>query len=69
LHSKKAKDTDAEQAFQEALSWDHNCAEALVGLAHSSQRKGTPRQTLVLLRQAVAAAPEMCSRAASWRGH
>jgi len=51
------KDADAARAFQEALSWDPKCAEALVGLARLSQRKGTTRETLALQRQAVAAAP------------
>jgi tetratricopeptide (TPR) repeat protein len=51
------RDAEATQAFQEALVWDRNCAEALVGLARLSQRKGTARETLRLQRQAVAAAP------------
>jgi tetratricopeptide (TPR) repeat protein len=51
------KDAEATQAFHEALSWDRNCAEALVGLARLSQRKGTTGETLKLQRQAVAAAP------------
>jgi len=51
------KEAEATQAFQEALTWDHNCAEALVGLARLSQRKGAARETLTLQRQAVAAAP------------
>lgn len=51
------RDAEARNAFREALSWDRNCAEALVGLARLSQRKGTTRETLTLQRQAVAAAP------------
>jgi len=51
------KDTEATQAFQEALAWDRNCAEALVGLARLSQRKGAAGEALALQRQAVAAAP------------
>jgi len=51
------RDAEARIAFQEALAWDRNCAEALVGLARLSQRKGTTRETLTLQRQAVAAAP------------
>jgi tetratricopeptide (TPR) repeat protein len=51
------RDAEAAQAFEDALSWDRHCAEALVGQARLNARKGTPRQTLILLRQAVAAAP------------
>src|SRR6185503_985344 len=51
------KNTEATQAFQEALAWDRNCAEALVGLARLSQRKGAAGEALALQRQEVAAAP------------
>lgn len=51
------QEAEAASAFREALEWDHNCAEALVGLARLSQRKGEARETLTLQRQAVAVAP------------
>lgn len=50
-------ESDAEAAFREALSWDPKCAEALVGQARVKTKHAPVRESLPLLRQAVAAAP------------
>ena len=50
-------ESDAEAAFREALSWDPKCAEALVGQARVKMKHAPVRESLPLLRQAVAAAP------------
>ena len=50
-------ESDAEAAFRQALSWDPKCAEALVGQARVKMKHAPVRESLPLLRQAVAAAP------------
>jgi Tfp pilus assembly protein PilF len=59
------QDAEAPQAFQEALAWDHNCAEALVGLARLSQRKGAARWAR--RRRLAAATSGTRSPAANWQ--
>jgi tetratricopeptide (TPR) repeat protein len=51
------RDSEADAAFREALSWDPKCAEALVGEARLRTRNAPLREGLPLIRQAVAAAP------------
>src|SRR4029079_11243186 len=58
------RDSEADAAFREALSWDPKCAEALVGQSRLKTRHAPLREALPLLRQAVANAPR--NKLARW---